>query len=357
MKWGRGKAPYRDFRPEYPPGAVAAFMAPYLTHGRTGYGKGFRSMMLLADLGCFLTVLRWLSDRRRSELVTGACVYLVYSALLFPVIYKRYDLLPALCAALGLYYVDKGKGDRKAGLLLGLGASLKLWPAVLLCAPGVSHWQRKQRRKLAYLCLGALAGLLGPFALVAHRAGFGSFDFLGYHAERGLQIASTWGSAVLCLDALGWTEASIYHGHGAYHLRGGLAQTLASATMPATVFLGLLPVVLMWWRRRSVATVVVGPASVLGMMLGSNVLSGQFMLWLAPFVPLLFRAKRWCVVLLVLAALATTLFYPVLAMALPRGSPAYGVALVSIATRNLLLVIAYGLLVTHIVRGPARSRS
>src|SRR5690349_18983534 len=38
QQWGRGGAPYVSFHPEYPPGSLLVFLAPFLVGGSEDYG-------------------------------------------------------------------------------------------------------------------------------------------------------------------------------------------------------------------------------------------------------------------------------------------------------------------------------
>ena len=55
--WGAGGAPYVDFQPEYPPGALPVFLFPYLVGGVEHYPNYFALSMAVFDVIAMLLVL------------------------------------------------------------------------------------------------------------------------------------------------------------------------------------------------------------------------------------------------------------------------------------------------------------
>ena len=98
-----GKVPYRDFKVEYPPGALPVFALPGLAEpGRdqnvsTGFRRSFETLMWLcgaAALAAMAVILRTL--RRSAENVWAAlCFAAIAPLLLGSVILSRFDLWPA----------------------------------------------------------------------------------------------------------------------------------------------------------------------------------------------------------------------------------------------------------------------
>ena len=61
VKMRAGQVPYRDFAVDYPPGALAVFLAPtFVGHPESlsNYEKWFARLMCLLGVGCLLLVLQ-----------------------------------------------------------------------------------------------------------------------------------------------------------------------------------------------------------------------------------------------------------------------------------------------------------
>src|SRR5262245_19353472 len=157
---------------QYPPGAAFLMLLPRLGPGT--YGDSFVGLMLLFDL-LGLGLLAWLG--RRSGRLTGVWVWTLGLPLLgvYPVL--RFDLVPTVIAIAALVVIHR----RPAwfGALVGLGASIKAWPIVLL----FGEWDRR-RLLTSALAAGATMALVLLVAAIA----FGDVSgFLDAQRDRGLQ--------------------------------------------------------------------------------------------------------------------------------------------------------------------------
>ena len=85
-------------------------------------------------------------------------------------------------------------------------------------------------------------------------------------------------------------------------------------------------------------------------MIAGKVLSPQFMLWIAPLLPLAVEGVAGSLFALATMAL-TTVVYPYLSPALEQREPGHGWALFAIGTRNLLLVGWYFLSLYRVLGG------
>ena len=78
-----------------------------------------------------------------------------------------------------------------------------------------------------------------------------------------------------------------------------------------------------------------------GFLIAGKVLSPQYMLWIAPLLPLVANGFVGSFLALTTAVL-TTVVYPYLSPALEQRAPGHGWALLAIGSRNLLLLGWYG---------------
>jgi hypothetical protein len=344
------------FQPEYPPGALPFFLLPYLYAGAAGnYTLAFAVEMGLCDLLCYVLVLGWgwkLSRRRPVGAATAGTLYLALSAALYPVLYTRFDLVPAaiVLLALTLAYPADGAGGSKgrrfwiSSLLIGVAGAVKLWPLALGPMWLLLAFRRGRWREVISTGFGLGLGAVLLVAPLLPQAGLNIFKFLEYHAARGIEIGSTWASLALLLNMGGIYEAWTQHDFGAFHVKGPAADAYARWSTPLLPLGVLLPQVGAFFGRlgsvdddRGAEGARVTLATVLGFMVFGKVLSPQFALWLVPLLPLVCRNVVLGAVALGIA-IGTTIEYPFVAAALEMVAPGHRRAVLLVATRNLLLI-------------------
>src|SRR5215218_3378976 len=292
---------------EYPTPVVWILSLPYgaTGGGRTGYLIAFIIFMLALDAG--FTWALWRAPRRRPW-ITGA--------------------------------------------LTGLGAALKLWPA-LLFPSFLAH--RPDRRAVTWGFLGVGLGL----ALLSLILGgwIRLVSPLTWQSGRGLQIESLWATPLMMARAVRPGEWIVdYSKFHAYEIFGPGVSALLLFSNLATVA-GLVVIIALYVRGfrnpqpTPVAIGLVVLATVAIMTITNKTLSPQYLLWLGgPMAALLIlrgqateqekpTLRRLAIQLLVLAAL-TQLVYPLLYNGLLGR---HGMAMIIISTvvttvRNLALV-------------------
>jgi hypothetical protein len=294
-----GKVPYRDFKVEYPPGALPVFALPGLAEpGRNqevskGFRRSFETLMWLCGAAALAAMAVILRALRRSTLNVWAalCFAAITPLLLGSVILSRFDLWPAALVAAALAALASGR-LRLGHALLGLGVTAKLYPAVLVPLGVAFVWRRAgPREALACLglALGVIAAVFTPFVVLSPD---GVWESLSVQLTRPLQVESL-GSALLLVGhhvfGLGVTPDT---SHGSQNLAGNAAAGLA---IGSTV---LQAGVLIWiWaafargRGDAEAFVRSTAAALCAFIAFGKVLSPQFLIWLIPIVPLV-RGRR-----------------------------------------------------------------
>ena len=238
------------------------------------------ALVLVAALVLVSLTARRLGDLRAWPVPAAA--FAAGALLLYPVAVTRFDPVVALSLAVAAFGAASGGRYRLLSYgSLGFGAAAKLVP-VLAVLPLVLA-RRGAGRGLAVFC--AVAGLFFVPALV-----FGGQKFLAsfaYHADRGLQVESAAASALM---AAGRVEGIAFE-FGAFEARGPAADLAAVASLPLTALLLIITVLVIYRRLRRGGTKSLhfprcAAALILAFMLGSKVLSPQYVLWLLPLVPL-----------------------------------------------------------------------
>jgi uncharacterized membrane protein len=331
----RGHLPYRDFFIEYPPGSLPAFVPPALfSSDKTGYIDYFSVEMALVLVSTLIfTALA--ARRLGGAWIFPAATLVAGTIMLYPVAVTRYDAVVALslavatlCASLGRRYL--------AYASLGFGAAAKLVPALATLA-----FSRRGAARGYAVFFGVLALFFAPALLLG---GIGFLESFAYQAQRGLQVESL---AASVLMTLGWVKSVVF-AYGAMEVQGRGTELASDLSLPVTGVL-LLVTMLFVHRayRREEAGVRVFPryaaALILAFMLGSKVLSPQYVIWLLPLVPLSAGGVRGLSLsaTFLAACYLTTQVYPVhyddlLNFRYPGPE--------LLLARNLLLVLLWGLL-------------
>ena len=299
---------------EYPVPVLATMLPQYAVSG------GNRHVLLVVFAASMLAVDAWFTRflyRAADSRWSPALVFwLCFVPSMGPMSYFRFDLIPAVLTGVALS--TAAVRPARAGVLVAVGAALKLWPALLLPALLL---ERARRRPvvvgfvvagtvlaLASLIIGGTGRLVSP---------------LRWQSGRGLQIES--------IAATPLMVARAFHPHGvwrvfnsrykAYEIHGAAAHALITLSTVAQLA-GFTFFVALWIRAfRAVPSVRLAGwtclATVAVMTVTNKTLSPQYVLWLGgPVAVLLVQAprdvllRRFAAVLLVTAGLSQ-LIYPI----------------------------------------------
>jgi hypothetical protein len=351
-----GQIPYRDFFIEYPPGSLPAFVPPALfSVDRAGYITLFASeMALVLVVALVLTALAARKLRGLWAWPVPALTFVAAAIMLYPVAVTRYDAVVALTLAVGT--LGAALGGRYVYLAyasLGLGAAAKLVPALATVPLAVPLARRDAVRGYAVRGYAVFFGVLVLFFAPAMLLGGDRFlNSFAYHAERGLQVESL---AASILIKLGWVTGISFE-YGAFEVHGQGVGLASSLSLPMTGVLLLITALVMYRQHRrgrldAGQFTRYAAALILAFMLGSKVLSPQYMVWLLPLVPLGAEGLAGAGVSLIFltACWTTTQVFPIHYGDLLNGRyPGQDLLLV----RNLLLVILWALLLFLPTRTP-----
>jgi len=309
-----GSIPYLDFNVEYPPLALVPMTLPLLAPPRGGIDDlGYIWRFTLAQ-GALATAAGWLlfeaTGRSRSTLVLWA----VLVGLAWASVALRYDLWPVLCVLVAVVVVDRRPGA--AGVALGLGTMLKLYPIALLPVLGAYALARRDRAGFVRLLVGCVSVVVLVMAAAWVLAGPASLQWLVYQQERGLQIESLGAGLLLGLHVLVGQPIDVAYAFGSVQVRApGSDLLVAASPIALAVLLGVVTVVtglrFRWDYARlgrvpSSSVDLASAAAIAVLLVGSKVLSVQYVIWLLPFVIFLPLRIRW--LLLAVTALSTAIY-------------------------------------------------
>jgi len=356
-----GKVPYRDFKLEYPPGALPMFAIP-------GFARPAKGHTLAPRFTRTFETLMWICGAIAlcaMALVTLALRESPWAPLLFTavaplalgsVILTRFDLWPAALVAAAVAALVSEK-VRIGHALLGVGVAAKIYPAVLVPLAVTYVWKRHGRRE-ALVCLawavGVLAVIFLPFVVIAPG---GVWHSVSFQLGRPLQVESLGASLLLAAHHAFGVGITGDTSHGSQNLVGGTADLLGAASTVAQALL------LIWiWtgfargRATKDALVRAVAVAVCAFVAFGKVLSPQFLIWLLPLVPLV-RGRRgvWASTLLLASLVLTQIWFPFRYYRLAEHFEA-GLSWVLLA-RNLTLVALTAVLLISLRRAAIRRGS
>jgi hypothetical protein len=339
-----GSWPLIDFRYDYPPGAILLHSPLLLLPEPTEhtflmvYGLGAWAVELLtAAVFCAILEHHGVSVPRRIAALF-ALLALPTSICLAPF---RFDGVPILLVLVAYLAWQKGQW-RMCGLCLGVGTTIKLFPALLAVSLGLYLLRQRRLRQLA-----AMASWVALPILIVE---------LGYQ----LALEARGADRLFWLRAYTWTfdatpRMDTWQGIAAHHLGWHFGQA------PACLALAMLLAALFLHDHREVLGKYV--LLCLALLIPSRVYSSQYQLWFAvPALLIAVRNRAGPLLALVFAAeIANVLIYPILFTAVSAeraghsapSSLAEPMFATLIVVRTLLLCgIGY-----CIARAPDRSRS
>lgn len=224
---------------------------------------------LLALAGLATAVMLFLLVGKDSLFFAAAPSLVLYA-------FHNWDLYAAAMATAAMFAFLRGK-DRTSGVFLGIGASTKLFPALLLLPLAADRSKHGDRRAVIGICattIGTWLAINLPFALLNWRQWSGFFRF---HAERAPEWTTLW-----------YLSCKLQSGSNCATEATALINTLSVVLMSAAF-------VLAWtFRRRKdpgfERWTLVFPAVVL-FLLFNKVYSPQYSIWLLPMFALAFPRK------------------------------------------------------------------
>lgn len=321
----------------------------------------FVTMMLAADLA-----LCWALWRRTPRPLLAVGAWSAFLASLGTIDYLRFDMVPA--ALVGLALVLVADRPRLAGALIGLGAAIKLWPALILLP--LLALPRRARQIQGFVAAGG-----GLAALSLALTGWGrTVSPLTWQSDRGLQIESVWATPLMVARARGGPQEVVMSAYKAFEVSGAgvdawlawssLATLAGAVALGAVLYRGLrntgalaadehIAARLRWsaWTAVAITAVVI---------VGNKTLSPQYLVWLgAPVVVAIaheprVRWRRAATGTLLLSGALTHLVFPTWYPWLWADASAHQVirATTALALRNTVLLVSAVVATCAVRHGP-----
>ncbi|GAB3928513.1 membrane protein [Microlunatus endophyticus] len=334
---------------EYPTPVVWMLSIPYGIGAGThhGYQAAFIGLMMALD-AVFAYALWRAAGRRRDA---GLTFWVWFVFLMGPLCYLRFDLVPAVLAGSAVLLCRRRPAI--TGVLTGVAAAIKLWPALLIF-PFTAARRGRRNTLLGFavagvglavvsLITGGLPRLVSP---------------LTWQSDRGLQIESVWSTALMVLRiAHPRTWVVGMSRYQAFEVFGpGVGAWLVISTVATLV--GLVIMIMLYargYRTPNPTSGTIGVmilATIAIMTITNKTLSPQYLVWLGgPMAAMLIMRSRdvrgrptifsrFAIQLLVLA-LITHLVYPLTYTGLyeaPHGRM-FVLSTILLLIRNLCLLV------------------
>ena len=264
---------------EYPTPVIWLLSIPHLISRSHPviYVTAFALIMLALDAG-----FSWSLWRHGGRLRGAAVIFWTFFLLVEgPTSYLRFDLIPAILGGWALLNL-LARRHTLAGALVGLGAAVKLWPALMWPALLAD---RGRPRRLASLGFWVTGVALAAASLIW--AGWTRLlSPLTWQSQRGLQVESVWATPVMLARAVHrapWiVEISDWQ---AFEIIGpGVSlMLLLSKLATALGILAALAACAMWLRRghgRPIEATALMLLVVAMMIVTNKTFSPQYIIWL-----------------------------------------------------------------------------
>jgi uncharacterized membrane protein len=336
-----GSLPYRDFSLEYPPFALVFFVLPKLFSSTWQmFAVYFQIEVVIFDIiGLWLIYL--IARREAKAPWKLLSVYTIAILAIGPITGQQYDIFPAVLTLLALYFFWRDK-TALAWIFLALGTTTKIYPAAIAPIFLVYYLRNRDYHKIrtGIISFAAVSLLiLLPF-LITGPANL--LSLYNYHAERGVQLESSYASFLEMADKLGLIHVSTQFTFGSWNLTGRAANFLAAASTPLLLIL-LLGLYWLVYRRADTGKIDIGSLGICSLLaivitlITSKILSPQYLIWLIPLLPLVTgRVRFWIWGIFAAVGVLTYYLFPIAYYDLIDLNTN---AVAALAARNVLLIL------------------
>lgn len=349
---------------EYPPLAYVFLFIPRLFATTPGGYEG--AFIVMAAL--FFAIGVWYSGKL-SRLMghrsfSGGLIFTAMMLLMLEFNLDRYDIFPMVLTLVAIYCFSS-KRYIWAYALIAIAAMTKLYPALLLPLFMISMMMSSKWVETAKGVLVAVAVVLLSF-IPTILAGGDATMFLTYHMDRPLEMESVVASFIEVLDLIGITDISYVFSFGSDNIVGSLPDAISPLMTPlmAVVCLALMctfPLCLKRLKSKCSDTEInrcmVGLAfaflMVAAFIIFGKVLSGQYIIWLIPFMIVLIQGskdgkdRRILFELFIAVEVLTQIDFAVNFGARDAGEAMSAVGVLIVFVRNVLLLALFYYVIRH----------
>lgn len=294
-----GLRPYSDFSLEFPPASMYVFLIPSVfTSDYDAYRVLFSALVAACSIITAYVIVKMCEKHgcsSKSPLLLFAVFVVLFSANYF----IKFDIVPTLFSVLGIYFYDQGMKKAACGCLV-LGALMKVFPALVLVLIVIKEISDR-RDSLSSLGHGLASLLVAgtavcvavvlPYLVIG--VPFSDLTaFVDAQTGRGFQTESLMGSMSILLGDLGLFDYTVLESMGTFDVVSAVSDVLVPVwgAVMAAVMIVVFSYAALVLREGAEFFDIIGLTVVVltVFMLVNYVFSTQYLIWLFPFVPLLY---------------------------------------------------------------------
>jgi len=355
QKLDLGLKPYSQFDLEYPPLTLIFIYFPGLLLKKldfTPYYLFFAFFMFLVDFFCLKTCQLYCKKRllmTEKEISYMSLLYILFTLAMFRLLYHRLDLVIALIFTTSLFFFEAKNPKLKTSFFINalVGFFYKILPAFTLPI-AIIFKSVNSKKMVKIICLQFLFFITSLILIICVLEIYTDYNFIKnmmIHAQRGIQIESTYSSFLMFNNLLHNEHSSLYHDFGSWNIEGGFYLEIIAKFLGNFVLLFFYAAIfwILFKQERKItisenhfldATLI----TILLLLSFQKVLSMQFFVWLAPIAAIWLARNdsRKFLAIFSFIFLASSFIFSVNYLNLIEEKPIFVSALF---LRNILLVI------------------
>jgi hypothetical protein len=294
--------PYSQFNLVYPPLTLIFIYFPGLPLKDTNlasYYFSFAFFMFLVDFFCLKTCQLYCKKcllMTEKEISYMSILYALFTLAMFRLLYHRLDLVIALIFTTSLFFFEARNPKLKTSFFINalVGFFYKIAPAFTF--PIAIIFKSVNGKKMVkVICLQSLFFITSLILIIWALEIYTDHNFIKnmmIHAQRGIQVESTYSSFLMFNNLLHNEHSSLYHDFGSWNVEGGFYLEIIARFLGNFALLFFYAAI--FWilfnknklKRRIIisenhfldATLI----TILLLLSFQKVLSMQFFVWLAP---------------------------------------------------------------------------
>jgi len=299
QKLDLGLKPYSQFNLEYPPLTLTFIYFPGLLLKDINFAPyylSFAFFMFLVDLFCLKTCQLYCKKRllmTEKEISYMVFLYTLFTLAMFRLLYHRLDLVVALIFTTSLFFFEAKNPKLKTSFFINalVGFFYKIVPAFTL--PITIIFKSVNSKKMVkIICLQSLFFIISLILIICALEIYTDHNFIKnmmIHAQRGIQVESTYSSFLMLNNLLHNEHSSLYNSFGSWNIKNGFYLEIIAKFLGNFVLLFFYAAIF-WILFKQERKIIISEnhfldatlITILLLLSFQKVLSTQFFVWLAP---------------------------------------------------------------------------